>query len=89
MSDIIHHPDGTRRPIVVELHRSKEIVRKTPYSRLDTAIPRTTQRMMTEGKVGDLAVVYHADTGLELGTVKMNARGELRSKWIWDEEEGK
>jgi hypothetical protein len=41
--------------------------------------------MYQNGKVGDMAVIYHGVTGLEIGTIKMTLKGRIIAKYIFEE----
>ena len=77
------------RPIIATFHTNG----KNPdlpsrhYSKLDNAIPRATQLMMTKGRPGDVVEFSHAVTGKQLGTVKVKAGGKIDTWFIWDEEQ--
>lgn len=59
------------------------------YSYVDTAVPRTIQLVMRDGKVGDIYEISHAVTGLQIGVIKVRAAGGIDTKFIWDDEYAK
>lgn len=66
------------RPYVVTLHRKrKQVGNPRRYARLDTAFPRSVQRLILDGEPGDLYEVAHAEFGFQIGTVKVNAKGKV------------
>jgi hypothetical protein len=79
--------------IMAEIHRhsqhaadrSRRLVRY--YSAIDNAIPKLTAFMFLHGYVGDVCEVSHRVTSLQIGTLKMGAKGHLIIKWLWDGEE--
>ena len=64
------------------IDRNKRFTRK--YSSTDNAIIGMTRWMYQYGHVGDICVIHHSIAGLEIGTLKMTARGELKTKLIYD-----
>lgn len=62
--------------------RKKNLTRR--YSCLDNAIAGLTRFMLRHGYVGDVCEVYHHITGLQLGTLKITAKGNLKTNWVWD-----
>jgi len=78
------------RPIIATMQygyqrqeiRRKRIVRR--YKTLDNALTLATAWMRRDGYVKDMIVIHHELTGLELGTIRMNAQGHLVEKWVWD-----
>lgn len=74
-----------RRPIVATfLHRGGAPMGTRTYARLDTAIPRATQILLQEGKPRDVVEFSHADTGLQIGTIKVHTGGKMTTSWVWD-----
>jgi len=73
------------RNLVVEIYRGRRFLQRRRYSYLDTAIPAANRDLIRNGQAGDVAVVHHALTGLEIGTIRMLVSGELRSTWLWDD----
>lgn len=59
--------------------------RKRCYLEPQNAAGGVTKLMMREGRVGEVAEVYHVITGLQIGTVKITASGRLITNFIWDE----
>ena len=73
-----------RRPIIaVLICRGKQVCPRR-YARIDNAIPRYTQLLMQYGQPRDVVEFSHADTGLQLGTIKVHAGGKLTTDYIWD-----
>lgn len=62
--------------------RARNLTRR--YSTLDNAVSRMTEFFIRNGYVGDVCELYHADTGKQLGTIRMSANGTLTAKWIWE-----
>ena len=54
------------------------------YAKIDNAIPRCTQVLMWSGQPRDVVEFSHADTGLQIGTIKVHAGGRMTTNWIWD-----
>ena len=90
---LVHSADAVQRSerlIVGEIHRAsqhaidrnKRFTRK--YSSTDNAVIGMTRWMYQYGCVGDVCVIHHALRGLEIGTLKMTARGEIKTKFIYD-----
>lgn len=48
---------------------------------LDNAVTMTSRWAMQTGRPGDMIVIHHNLTGLELGTVRVHATGHLTVKW--------
>lgn len=66
------------RPYIVTLHRKRKPVGSPRhYSRLDTAFPRCVQRLIQDGQPGDCYEVASADHGFQVGTVTINAKGNV------------
>lgn len=53
------------------------------YVRLDTAIRRQTELAYLEGQPGDVIEFAHAETGMQIGTIKVQVR-RIITNWIWD-----
>ena len=74
------------RPIRVTLHRKMrgklQALWTRSYSRLDRALPRLTQLAYIEGANGDVFEVFHAQTGLQIGTVRVGLKS-IHSEWLW------
>lgn len=73
-----------RRPIIAVLIRRGKQVCPRRYAKLDNAIPRYTQLLMQYGQPRDVVEFSHADTGLQIGTIKVHAGGKLTTDYIWD-----
>lgn len=73
-----------RRPIIAVLIRRGKQVCPRRYAKLDNAIPRCTQVLMRSGQPRDVGEFSHADTGLQIGTIKVHAGGKLTTDYIWD-----
>jgi len=52
---------------------------------MDNAIAWLTRWMFQYGRVGDMAVISHSVTGLEIGTIKMTLKGRIITKYIWED----
>lgn len=76
---------GTPRNIITEFHPYDQTRAgyKRRYSRLNTAVPRAVQIAMQDGHVGDVIEVYHAETGLAIGAIKVLSSGKLDIWWIF------
>ena len=72
-----------RRPIIAVLIRRGKQVCPRRYARLDNAIPRYTQLLMQYGQPRDVVEFSHADTGLQIGTIKVHECGRMTTDWIW------
>lgn len=90
---LVHSADTVQkseRLICGEIHRASKYTIdlnkrfKRKYSSVDNAIIGMTRWMYQYGHVGDVCVIHHAITSLEIGTLKMTARGELKTKFIYD-----
>ena len=53
------------------------------YVRLDTAIRRQTELAYLEGQPGDVIEFAHAETGMQIGTIKVQVR-RIITNWVWD-----
>lgn len=53
---------------------------------MTNASKKMLEVMMAEAKVGWVAEMYHAVTGMHLGSVKMNAKGTLIINYVWGKE---
>ena len=53
------------------------------YVRLDTAIRRQTELAYLEGQPGDVIEFAHAETGMQIGTIRVQVR-RLVTNWVWD-----
>lgn len=73
-----------RRPIVATFLRCGIPHGTRTYARIDNAIPRATQILMQHGRPRDVVEFSHADTGLQIGTVRVHAGGKLTATWVWD-----
>lgn len=73
------------RMIVATLHRKREAIWSRRYSRLNTAIPRLTYHALEIGEPGDVMELYHAVTGLQIGTIRLKVGNKLEANWVWDE----
>lgn len=79
------------RNIVAVIHRhSQEVsdrgeVQVRRYLKLDNAISLTTKWAMTKGRAGDVIIIHHELTGLEIGTIKVYRKGHMSVKWIFEE----
>ena len=90
---LVPSPPAPKRelPIRGEIHRASQNWRDQNrrltrrYSCIDNAIGWLTRWMYQNGKVGDMAVIYHGVTGLEIGTIKMTLKGRIIAKYIFEE----
>lgn len=90
---LVHSSSPQKRelPIRGEIHRASQNWRDRNrrltrrYSCIDNAIGWLTRWMYQNGKVGDMAVIYHSVTGLEIGTIKMTLKGRIVAKYIFDD----
>jgi hypothetical protein len=39
---------------------------------------------MLDGKVRDTFEISHAVTGMQVGTVRVTATGQLKCNWVWE-----
>ena len=53
------------------------------YVRLDTAIRRQTELAYLDGQPGDVIEFAHAETGMQIGTIKVQVR-RIITNWVWD-----
>lgn len=74
-----------RRPIIATFIREGRALMTRRYVKIDNAVPRTTQVLMWSGQPRDVVEFSHADTGLQLGTIKVHAGGKLTTDYIWDQ----
>lgn len=74
-----------RRPIIAVLVRRGKQMCPRRYARIDNALPRYTQLLMQYGQPRDVVEFSHADTGLQIGTIKVDAGGRMTTDWIWDQ----
>ena len=51
------------------------------YVSLRNAILGSIRWLLINGKVGDLIELYHEVTGLQFGTIRLNAKGQLVSSF--------
>lgn len=57
---------------------------KRRYLTLDNALTKADAWIRRDGTTNSIVVIYHVNTGTELGTIKFNAKGHLVKKWVWD-----
>lgn len=74
-------------PIGAELHRlgrGKKTIKiwSRHYARLNTAIRKACEIMLEDGEVGDLIEIFYKQTGLQIGTVRMTARGKVEMQYV-------
>jgi len=74
----------SQRNLVATLLRGNKPVWSRRYARLDTAIPRCTQLALLEGHPRDVIELSHAETGMQIGTVKLGVGNRIVSTWAWD-----
>lgn len=55
------------------------------YKALDNALTRTDSWLREEGRVKSKVVIHHALTGLEIGVLKLTAKGQIVKNWIFEE----
>ncbi len=55
------------------------------YLTLNNAMSSVVRWALIDGRVGDIFVIHHGLTGLEIGTVRINAKGKLSAKWAFEE----
>lgn len=53
------------------------------YLRLDTAVARATQLLITSGEPGDVVELAHTGTGAQLGWAKVKSNGTVTCSWDW------
>lgn len=70
----------THRPFQLEI-KGKRI---RSYSTLDNAMIGAIRVARENLRCMEVLVVYHKDTGMELGTVRINAVGKMLASWIWE-----
>jgi len=77
--------------IMAELHRHDvtQPRKRTHryYALAENAVKAVSLWAVTDGHVGDVIEVTHRYTGLQIGTIKVTARGRLDSQWIWEDKE--
>ena len=71
------------RNIIASRTRGETLLAVRRYARLDTAIRRQTELAYLEGQPGDVVEFAHAETGLQIGTIKVQVR-RLITNWCWD-----
>lgn len=57
--------------------RSRNLIRR--YSTVASAFMRMTHFMVVNGNVGDVAEIAHHSSGMQLGTIKITAKGRLKT----------
>lgn len=62
--------------------RKRNLTRR--YASLDNAVVRLTEFMVRDGYIGDVCELYHHVTGRQLGTIKVTAKGHLKTTWLWE-----
>jgi hypothetical protein len=90
---LIHSNTQVKRErcIIAEIHRESpqlvdiSMMKTRRYLSIENAIPAMTKWMYQYGRVGDVCAIYHDVTGLEIGTLKMNARGVIKTTFIFDD----
>jgi hypothetical protein len=76
-------PISERHIHVAFYNRKRDSVRRIRhYKYFDSAAKRAVQIVMTEGKVGEVCEIYHALTGMQYGTVKLSAKGQIMVEYI-------
>ena len=71
------------RNILASRTRGNLLLSVRRYVRLDTAIRRQTELVYLEGQPGDVIEFAHAETGMQIGTIKVQVR-RLITNWVWD-----
>ena len=71
------------RNIIASRTRGNLLLSVRRYVRLDTAIRRQTELAYLEGRPGDVIEFAHAETGMQIGTIKVQVR-RLVTNWVWD-----
>lgn len=73
------------RPIIAIWFRGDKAIATRHYARIDTAIPTMTLHVMHQAQPKDVVEFSHADTGLQLGTMKIKTGGKIHTDWIWEQ----
>lgn len=60
--------------------------RERKYINTENALVGTGKWIRRDGRPLDVIEIYHTVTGLQIGTIKMHAKGHVTEKWIWDGE---
>lgn len=91
---LVHSTDTVKRQrnVVAIIHRcsqhaedrTRNMTRR--YSSVANAFMRMTSFMVMNGYVGDVCEIAHVTSGMQLGTIKMTANGQLKT---WFNIEGK
>ena len=72
------------RNIIASRTRGNLLLSVRRYVRLDTAFrSRQTELAYLEGQPGDVIEFAHAETGMQIGTIKVQVR-RLITNWVWD-----
>ena len=71
------------RNIIASRTRGNLLLSVRRYVRLDTAIRRQTELAYLEGQPGDVIEFAHAETGMQIGTIKVQVR-RIITNWVWD-----
>ena len=71
------------RNIIASRVRGNLLLSVHRYVRLDTAIRRQTELAYLEGQPGDAIEFAHAETGMQIGTIKVQVR-RIITNWVWD-----
>ena len=71
------------RNIIASRVRGNILLSVRRYVRLDTAIRRQPELAYLEGQPGDVIEFARAETGLQIGTIKVQVR-RLVTNWVWD-----
>lgn len=78
------------RNIIAVIHRhsqhfeDKGEIQVRRYLKLDNAVSLATRWAMTKGRAGDMIIIHHELTGLEIGSIKVYRKGHLSVKWIFE-----
>lgn len=72
------------RLILAGLLRKQETIQTRRYAYLDNAMAAALRDLVRYGKAGDVMEVWHDRSGNWIGTLKLNALGEVSAQWVWD-----
>jgi len=75
----------SRNLYAVHLRHGAPMPRPRRYARIDRAVPGVLRWSMLHGKVGDVFELSHAVTGMQIGTIKVRARGRVDVQYVWGE----
>ena len=72
------------RNLLAVFYRKNRPYKAISYGKVDNAIAKMNWHLMHVGAVGDVVELSHKVSGRQLGTVKLTAKGNLRSQWVWE-----